>query len=266
MKKREQLAESWIAWAGFLSDVRKAEQKLEFDPEDDRFYRGHADGSWKLLPTLLRDYKGGKVDEVESNLFFEFQARAKELHNLQLEDWDVLFFMRHHRVPTRLLDWTETLGIALYFALEDKPAGQTKPPTKPPCIWVLNPYKLNNDDLVTPRNLGWNNKEESYYDYGELLVDTRKWPWSKAVAIYPQQKPARMSAQRGWFTIHGENRSPINIQKRDAVAKVEIPLEAEAAAREFLRIAGIDRYGIYADLDALGASVVSKNSAHKKPS
>ncbi|MBV8970101.1 MAG: FRG domain-containing protein [Verrucomicrobia bacterium] len=32
------------------------------------------------------------------------------------DDWDILFAMQQYRTPTRLLDWTEGLGVALYFA------------------------------------------------------------------------------------------------------------------------------------------------------
>src|SRR5262245_27303359 len=109
----------WPAWSAFLADVRKAEREVRIADGEEPFYRGHADCAWRLVPTLMRSYPPSEVDAVESSLFFEFQARARELHQLQLSDWDVLIFMRHHGVPTRPIDWTETLGIALYFALED---------------------------------------------------------------------------------------------------------------------------------------------------
>jgi hypothetical protein len=256
----------WHAWASFLEAIREAEKALGCAPHDERFYRGHADDLWPLLPTLQRLYQPDEIHEVETSLFFEFQARARELHHLQLSDWDVLFFMRHHGVPTRLLDWTETLGIALYFALEAPPPpaeGGAAPPA--PCIWVMNPYRLNgrgdgDEDLFAPRNLGWAKDEATYYDYGELLLENEPFEWEEPLAIYPQQKPARMGAQRGWFTIHGWDPRPLEDQCDYAVRKVPIAPDAVAAAREVLRIGGIDPYGIYADLDGLAATLVQKNA------
>jgi len=255
----------WHAWGAFLARIQKAETQLRCQPYSERFYRGHADGRWPLLPTLLRLYTTKRdVREAESSLFFEFQARARELHHLQLTDWDVLFFMRHHGVPTRLLDWTETLGIALYFALENYHSGPTEARGPTPCVWVMNPYRLNGggegeEDLYSPRNLGWDQREQSYYDYGELLVENVPIEWEEPVAIYPQQKPARMGAQRGWFTIHGSDANAIEDQCKYAVRKVAIPQEVIPAALEVLRIGGIDPYGIYADLDGLAASLSLKN-------
>ena len=63
-------------------------------------------------------------------------------------DW--LEIMQHHIMGTRLMDWSESLDIALIFALEafldfDKSNKELAIRRKDmaPCIWVINPYLLN---------------------------------------------------------------------------------------------------------------------------
>jgi hypothetical protein len=58
---------------------------------------------------------------------------------------------------------------------------------------------------------------------------------------------------------------PIDAQTPDFVRKVTIAAAAVPSALETLRIGGIDRYGIYADLDGLAASLVAKNAGRGKP-
>ncbi len=40
-----------------------------------------------------------------------------EIHDRKFSDWDILFHMQHYGCKTRILDWTDNLGTALYFAL-----------------------------------------------------------------------------------------------------------------------------------------------------
>jgi hypothetical protein len=122
----------WDLWERLVGAIERAQAELDLRKDEECFYRGHADSSWALLPTLHRvtlPAKPGTKKEatlrrtLEHDLFFEFQARARELHTMNLSQWDILFFMRHHGVPTRLLDWTESLGVALFFALDGYRSG-----------------------------------------------------------------------------------------------------------------------------------------------
>lgn len=243
------------AWMNFLKAVDQAKNDLGSTEPEECFFRGHEDVSWELLPTLLRHCKIANqlhpmdIRRVESSLYFEFRARARELHNQAPTEWDILFSMRHHGVATRLLDWTETLGVAIYFALRNIKD------TSQPCLWILNPYALNEEswgdrDLVAPEYL-----PQGDYDYSDYLVGTTEdeaaFDWSGPVALYPIQRDARLQAQRGYFTIHGNDVRALDKIYPHLVKRIDIPPDTWKEAQIFLRDAGIDELLMFPDLDGL---------------
>jgi hypothetical protein len=243
------------AWMKFREDVTRAREDLGFGEGEECFYRGQGDVAWELLPTLLRHCKRKSITtpeairDLEASLYFEFRARAKDLHSQISTEWDILFSMRHHGLATRLLDWTGTLGVAIFFALRERNRSST------PCVWLLNPYALNElswevRDLVAPEYL-----IEDDYEFSDYLVDYSDesgFEWKEPVALYPLQRNARQHAQRGYFTIHGESQVPLErIKSGKFTRKVPLPEEAWNEAEAFLEDAGIDEFLMFPDLDGL---------------
>src|SRR5215813_8160883 len=74
------------SWDDFLERVKEAQKSLGFRKLEECFFRGHADSTWTLQPTLFRCAKDAGLTEqetldLESALFWEFQARAQDLHH-----------------------------------------------------------------------------------------------------------------------------------------------------------------------------------------
>jgi hypothetical protein len=55
----------------------------------------------------------------ETNLYVHAKLRAANYQDTYRSAFDWLCLMQHYSIPTRLLDWSESLLIALYFAVRD---------------------------------------------------------------------------------------------------------------------------------------------------
>lgn len=270
------------AWQEVLAEVQARSKELQEARTGywDIWYRGHTRASQRLLPSLFRKYPDPNESDVwshiwgqEQDLYWEFSSRARELHGVLEQDWDILFAMQHYGVPTRLLDWTETLAVGVYFALHRfSPSPGVPNPIDskdPACLWLLNPYELNawtvgngkRRDLFDPKNLGWDEEHREYWSYSDLLLDGGM-DWKHPISLYPRQRTNRMQVQRGWFTIHGDEFVPLESlpHQEKFLRRVDIPAQAEPAAREYLQLAGIELFTMFPDLPNLAAHLSNRYS------
>jgi hypothetical protein len=140
-------------------------------------YRGQSDASWRLLTTLERyspsrwtvsEYAHlvlGFAPQVESYTNRHWDLPSKTDLNKLLADtshwlsfqvpcYEYWIYLRHHRFPSPLLDWTTSPYVALYFALAkqrdverasvyvyvEKPSGGKGGLKSKPFISVHGPY------------------------------------------------------------------------------------------------------------------------------
>ena len=235
-------------WLDYLSNISKRIKDLDKNKCDLPFFRGHNDSTWKLIPTIHRKYRNKNFLSLENELFFDFCLYCGPLYQRNLKSWDILFEMRHAGIPTKLLDWTENFGSALYFALKDvdwKVNRNKRNPIKP-CIWILNPYKLNKR-ISGEHEIKF--VEELQIEYHDTLDGK---DFKGPLAILSSREGLRVFSQKSLYTFHGNEKRSLEEAHPDIVTKHEIPLEALKHAQEFLSLAGINEYSLFPDLDGLG--------------
>ena len=230
----------------FFESIDSVLQTDKFDDCTYPVFRGHARSSYELLPTLLRDYdKTGKdVWTLENNLYCDFRSLVGPRTDFK-NSWQTVFAMRHEGIPTRLLDWTENIGTALYFALD-------APETDMPHIWILNPFRLNKNSRQDSSLLNPEEDLEQYATtYAQGCFNDRATLTELPFAVYPNRSNDRIFAQRGLFTIHGTNAAKMELTCADYLEQIIIPDDIVDKLKKLLKQFGINKYSVYPDFQGL---------------
>lgn len=209
------------------------------------WWRGQSESKpeWKLRPKIYRE-GFSRVSERGMAQRFTNKARIRYPKCPDRDDYSSwLFLMQHYGLPTRLLDWSESSLIALYFAVQEDGCNGI--------IWGLAPGNLNKSQI---------NKEEivvgghpHLQPLFELAFQEKEVKDSKTVlAVLTDQFDLRHMVQSSVFTLHGIS-TPLdefpNVE--DFLIKIEIPKEVKPYFRHALYVFGIQKSYLFPDLEYL---------------
>lgn len=189
--------------AKLVSAVLDIRDKLDNDAF--LWFRGHTCESHQLIPKIMRD--GRAIEDVferEQRLIARFRQRSLAFWpaGYQQTDWEHMFALQHYGGPTRLLDWTENLFVATFFALSTSHAHEGAECN--PVVWCMDPVRWNR---ATPHLTGLGNTinvlttvQEEAEIYRPFTPRHRQ---KSPVAIFGTHNSERIVAQRGTFVVWG---------------------------------------------------------------
>lgn len=224
------------------------------------WFRGHRSARWELLPTGIRGYDRND----ENNLTNRFRSRGGTRYPGCPDYKDYarwLSLMQHYGLPTRLLDWTRSPLVALYFAVENAIHGAPKE-LEEAAIWVLEPHRMNLREVgeeVTPDIAGGMCRPflaPAFHDKAEEP--------GKIVATMASELDMRIFVQQGCFTIHSCRR-PLNHrpESEDCLRKILIPAESVSRLAFEIDVCGFRKGDIFPDLANLAEELKARYPARQ---
>lgn len=230
------------------------------------WFRGSNNCALDLLPGLYWRPNG---KESEDSLVEEFVVSVDALVRRETTDqWALYALMQHHRLPTRLLDWSKSPLVALYFAMD----GYKAPGDNNRVVWAIDPYEMNERSTgqmtvhcpTGPSSVSDGIDLDLWLPPALRNRETQEEPLAKyPIAIEPPFTNKRLYAQQGCFTAHGDSETSISRWlgglRRSAPPRlhgflIESTFWSEIQLQLFNL--GIKEDSIYQDLDNLSARII----------
>lgn len=270
----------------YIKEIIRLRQNVDTEKDFFQWYRGHANRSWELVPKVQRGFNGDIEDLFRKERYYtnDFQARASIFQSSQHPQLDEyaswLTLMQHYGLPTRLLDWSRSPLIALYFAVSEE-----KEYEQDACVWILTPSKLNSSEkLEKPTYTNGKKYENSFiYNMSHKTILTmiytafRRWKLSsksdaitpedkkfdhrfsdlydKIAACYPTESDSRVYNQFATFTVHNSSRKLVEFCDDLTLMRITIPYQIKKKLLYELSICGITQSYIYPDLEHLAKEI-----------
>ncbi len=230
------------------------------------WFRGHAITFGTLTPRIFRgewDSIGNIRSNVELSLIESFKRKAPALAtSIPKQDDHIAWFflMQHHGAPTRLLDWTESALVALYFAVSEHPTDNGE-------LWAMYPHELNKHSgfyglpLLNNPILRYLAMEPMHTNPDKLAKELGLDSVPKSpIAIQPALYFPRIVTQLSTFTIHPKpkegNTIPDLLSDKRHLVRYIVPKSSKEHLLEDLAALRVTARTLFPDLDHLSDTIV----------
>lgn len=231
------------------------------------FFRGHADKSWLLLPSVLRN---PGINERRLILDYKQVFALEPNYSENIER--ILVEMQHHAIPTRLLDWSISPLVALYFACSDKTNKWGE-------VYYMNPWRIYKRERRSsiPTDyfeilkearlilaLGWSFEEIKTHCYGKFKYMLHSTELDNPLPIVGRQMDPRVSTQQGCFLLWGKITQALDFFTiyENSLGVCKIPRKAKPQILRSLARLGINDFTIMHDHEGFARSVRTHGSLY----
>jgi hypothetical protein len=238
-------------YTGLLSLPQAIGFLLEFPPYVGWIFRGEVDASWKPIPKAGRQPFFKKAAPVfedkppsrknpppDLGRFNHWRELAVAYcPDLPANDFECLAYAQHYGLPTRLLDWTESALVALYFATESRFDVDG-------AIYAYNPAFFIDDEKANIYSV----------------------PRAACLRVKPFDR--RLLAQHAVFVFYPDPSQPLtpdplneglkSVCGNENLIKIRIEAESKLIIHRQLHHIGITRRALFPDVEGLSASFVEE--------
>lgn len=244
-------------------------------------YRGQSNFEWGLTCSLTRALReqaqaGGPIplglyDSMVTDQGKTEHARRMELRMEQafvdlstragaaglptMEDrlawWEI---MQHYGVPTRLLDWTRSPFVAMWFASENLKSGDAS-------LWIYDTQisSVNYQDSIRKldQQETWEieNPRSWLNELARLAIEKASYV---PLVVPAQHGVARITAQQGVLTLIPNVTLPTGFHEHvfeTLAVKIRIRAAWRRQLQRVMDSMGLNRFSLFRDLDSLGSAI-----------